>query len=167
MIELRDHALEFRFPEVHPRARCQISFQRTLRIPDDNQPYPLPAGLGRFPLHHVDDYYQRLPASWEQHGGVFLPLYQSEALWLDFSRLKAARVAGKIMNSYKVVRILQWDNGFVATIEIFLPSVDVIRPVLNRILSLLKFIGKEFSDLMNKPEEVDAVIEETLDESIH
>ena len=82
-------------------------------------------------------------------------------------RLKAERVAGKIMNSYKVVRILQWDNGFVATIEMFLPSVDVIRPVLNRILSLLKFIGKEFSDLMNKPEEVDAVIEETLDESIH
>ena len=85
MIELRDHALEFSFPEVHPRARCQISFQRTLRIPDDNQPYPLPAGLSRFPLHHVDDYYQRLPASWEQHGGVFLPMYQSEALWLDFS----------------------------------------------------------------------------------
>ena len=85
MIELRDHALEFSFLEVHPRARCQISFQRTLRIPDDNQPYPLPAGLGRFPLHHVDDYYQRLPTAWEQHGGVFLPLYQSEALWLDLS----------------------------------------------------------------------------------
>ncbi len=85
MIELRDHALEFSFPEVHPRARCQISFQRTLRIPDDNQPYPLPAGLGRFPLHHVDDYYQRLPAAWEQHGGVFLPMYQSEALWVDCS----------------------------------------------------------------------------------
>ena len=40
---------------------------------------------GAFPLHHVDDYYPRLPASWEQHGGVFVPLYQSEALWLDFS----------------------------------------------------------------------------------
>ncbi|HSO79283.1 MAG TPA: hypothetical protein VLQ88_03785 [Chromatiaceae bacterium] len=85
MIELRDDALEFSFPEVHPQASCRISFQRTLRIPDDNQPYPLPAGLSRFPLHHVDDYCQRLPASWEQQGGVFLPMYQSEALWLDFS----------------------------------------------------------------------------------
>lgn len=82
-------------------------------------------------------------------------------------RLKAERVAIEIMNSYKVIKILQWDNGFVATIEMFLPSVDTIRPVLNRILSMLKFIGKEFSNLMNKPEEVDAVIEETLDESIH
>ena len=49
MIELRDHALEFSFPEVHPRARCQISFQRTLRIPDDNRPTPCPPGWGAFP----------------------------------------------------------------------------------------------------------------------
>ena len=124
MIELRDHALEFSFPEVHPRARCQISFQRTLRIPDDNQPYPLPAGLGRFPLHHVDDYYQRLPASWEQHGGVFLPMYQSEALWLDFSfkgwpgdypcALKVA--TGKI----NAISGEPWGNGLVATPQDYL-----------------------------------------------
>lgn len=124
MIELRDHALEFSFPEVHPRARCQISFQRTLRIPDDNQPYPLPAGLGRFPLHHVDDYYQRLPASWEQHGGVFLPLYQSEALWLNFSfngwpgdYPRALKVAtGKI----NAISGEPWGNGLVATPQDYL-----------------------------------------------
>jgi len=27
-----------------------VSFQRTLRIPDDGGVYPLPPGLGRFPL---------------------------------------------------------------------------------------------------------------------
>ncbi len=84
MIELRDDALEFSFPDLHPHARCTIAFQRTLRIPDDNQPYPLPAGLGRFPLHHVDDHWPRLPPAWETHGGVFLPMYQAEALWIDF-----------------------------------------------------------------------------------
>ena len=73
MIELRDHALEFSFPEVHPRARCQISFQRTLRIPDDNQPYPLPAGLGRFPLHHVDDYYRGFPRHGSSMAASFCP----------------------------------------------------------------------------------------------
>lgn len=82
MIELLNDVLAFSFPEVHPEARCRLDFQRTLRIPDDNQCYPLPAGLGRFPLHHVDDYKHKLPESWRRHGGVFLPLYQSEALWV-------------------------------------------------------------------------------------
>ena len=56
MIELTDDALRFSFPEVYPGAACTIDFQRTLRIPDDNRSYPLPAGLGRFPLFHVDDF---------------------------------------------------------------------------------------------------------------
>lgn len=46
MIELRDDALVFSFPEVHPQARLSISFQRTLRIPDDGKDHPLPPGLG-------------------------------------------------------------------------------------------------------------------------
>ena len=64
--------------------RIRISFQRTLRIPDDGKEYPLPAGLGRFPIEHVDDYADRLPAAWQRHGGVMIPMYQREALWLDF-----------------------------------------------------------------------------------
>ena len=50
MIELRDDQLIIRAPDVHPNAECSIQFQRTLRIPDDNREYPLPAGLGRFPM---------------------------------------------------------------------------------------------------------------------
>ncbi|NCC41299.1 MAG: hypothetical protein EOM21_18085 [Gammaproteobacteria bacterium] len=84
MIELRNNGLEFSFPEVHPQARCHIDFQRTLRIPDDNRDYPLPPGLGRFPLQHVDDFKDRVPADWVRHGGVFLPMYQTEALWINF-----------------------------------------------------------------------------------
>ncbi|NIM97041.1 MAG: hypothetical protein GTO24_02815 [candidate division Zixibacteria bacterium] len=56
MIELKDNALEFSFPDVHADARVVIDFQRTLRIPDDNNNYPLPPGLGRFPLRQVDDF---------------------------------------------------------------------------------------------------------------
>jgi len=84
MIELRDDALEFHFPEVHPEARCYFDFQRTLRIPDDNRDCFLPPGLGRFPVRHVDDFKGRLPEAWIRHGGVFLPMYQAEALWLNF-----------------------------------------------------------------------------------
>jgi hypothetical protein len=69
---------------VHPDARLVIDFQRTLRIPDNDQTYPLPPGLGRFPLRHVDDHAARVPAEWARHGGVMLPMYQAEALWLAF-----------------------------------------------------------------------------------
>ena len=84
MIELKQDALLFSFPEVHQKARLGIEFQRTLRIPDDDRDYPLPPGLGRFPLRHVDDFGREVPELWLQHGGVMLPMYQSEALWLNF-----------------------------------------------------------------------------------
>jgi hypothetical protein len=85
MIELLNNQLSFRFPEVHNNAVCSIDFQRTLRIPDDNREYPLPPGLGRFPVEHVDDFANKLSDTWRTHGGVFLPMYQSEALWINFS----------------------------------------------------------------------------------
>ncbi len=86
MIELRDHTLHISFPEVHEAAAVTIGFQRTLRIPDDDRTYNLPPGLGKFPLLHVDDFADNLPASWKRRGGVMLPLYQSEALWLAFGQ---------------------------------------------------------------------------------
>lgn len=85
MIILDDDRLEFRFPEVHVAARCTIEFQRTLRIPDDNRDYPLPPGLGAFPLRHLDDYAARVPESWRRRGGVIAPMHQAEALWISFT----------------------------------------------------------------------------------
>ena len=85
MIELKQNQLVFRFPEVHKDAVCSIQFQRTLRIPDDNREYPLPPGLDSFPLQHVDDFADRVPDTWKQHGGVFLPMYQAEAMWINFN----------------------------------------------------------------------------------
>jgi hypothetical protein len=36
-----------------------ITFLRTLRIPDDGKTYPLPPGLGRFPVRRVDAWCSR------------------------------------------------------------------------------------------------------------
>lgn len=85
MIELLKDNLTFSFPELHRDAKLTVSFQRTLRIPDDGRTYPLPPGLGSFPLRHVDDFGQRVPRDWVRHGGVMLPMYQSEAMWINFS----------------------------------------------------------------------------------
>jgi len=84
MIELRGDSLVFSFPDVHPDARLEVELQRTLRIPDDGRNHALPPGLGCFPLRHVDDHAARLPAEWVRRGGVMLPMYQAEALWIRF-----------------------------------------------------------------------------------
>ncbi|MBN2361589.1 MAG: hypothetical protein JXR83_19205 [Deltaproteobacteria bacterium] len=79
----------------------RISFQRTLRIPDDGGCYPLPPGLGSFPIRKVDDYADRVPVEWLERGGLFLPMYQREAMWLRLggvaSKPRAIKVAvGKV-----------------------------------------------------------------------
>ena len=96
MMELTGDALVFRFPEVHEHAELRVAFQRTLRIPDDGGTYPLPPGLGTFPLRHVDDFHQRVPESWMRHGGVMLPMFQSEAMWLQFSSPRSYPFALKV-----------------------------------------------------------------------
>jgi hypothetical protein len=70
MIELKDDGLAFTFPDVHPDAGMRVTSQRTFRIPDDGRTYPLPPGLGAFPLRHVDDFSDCLPPAWRSHGGV-------------------------------------------------------------------------------------------------
>lgn len=61
-----------------------VTFQRTLRVPDDGGTYPLPPGLGAFPVRRVADHADRVPESWRERGGVFLPMYQREAMWISF-----------------------------------------------------------------------------------
>src|SRR3954464_15077388 len=63
----------------------RVSFHRTLRIPDDGKRYPLPPSLGTFPVHRIEDFRSAVPDAWRDHGGVFMPLWQREALWLSFS----------------------------------------------------------------------------------
>ena len=84
MITLEGNNLTFRFPDVHESAKSIIQFQRTLRIPDDGKHYPLPPGLGAFPLRHVEDFADRVPECWRERAGVMMPLYQAEAMWISF-----------------------------------------------------------------------------------
>ena len=69
---------------IHVGPRFAVTFQRTLRIPDDGRAYPLPPGLGRFPVLKVEDYLEHVPSLWRERGGAFIPMYQREALWLGF-----------------------------------------------------------------------------------
>ena len=82
---LRERAYEVARLHDDSLASVTFAFQRTLRIPDDGKTYPLPAGLDLFPLRAVDDFAKTTPASWIKRGGVLMPMYQSEALWIEFS----------------------------------------------------------------------------------
>ncbi|MGY0499052.1 hypothetical protein ACWZHB_11205 [Nocardia sp. FBN12] len=62
----------------------RVTFVRTLRLPETGT-YPLPPGLGTFPLRRVADYPETVPEEWRERGGVMLPVYQREAMWLRFS----------------------------------------------------------------------------------
>ncbi|RDW90048.1 RING finger protein [Aspergillus mulundensis] len=62
----------------------ELEFHRTLRMPDDNKIHPLPASQGRFPLYNVDAFASRLPERITKRGGVFFPMWQREALWINF-----------------------------------------------------------------------------------
>ena len=52
--------------------RLAVSFHRTLRVPDDGRVFPLPAGLGRFPLVEVE-------------GRLALPMHRHEAMWMGIA----------------------------------------------------------------------------------
>jgi hypothetical protein len=52
----------------------ELSFRRTIRVPDDGNVYNMPPDLGRFPLYSVAQY-KTLPQEIVQKGGCFLPIY--------------------------------------------------------------------------------------------
>jgi len=125
MIELNSDELVFRFPDVHHHAVCRLDFQRTLRIPDDNREYPLPPGLGRFPMEHVEDHSSRLPAAWTDHGGVLLPMYQAEALWINFPTGQGYPFAVKIAaGKINAVTGDEWSSGLVKDPQDYLVVPD-------------------------------------------
>jgi hypothetical protein len=138
MLELIGKTLEFSFPEVHPGAKMSISFERTLRIPDDGKQYHLPPSLGSFPALKIDDLpEERIPTKWKEHGGILLPMYQSEAMWISFhphypdqrsgaypfavriATGKISAISGKAFvknmkeNDYVVIPEQPWLDGFV------------------------------------------------------
>ena len=65
-------------------AHTSISFQRTLRVPEDGKEYPLPANMGTLPIYRIEDFADKVPPHWLEDGGFFIPLYQREALYIAF-----------------------------------------------------------------------------------
>ena len=87
MIYLEEDNIIIKFPEIHADAGISIGFQRTLRLPDDGNTHSLPPGLGSFPLRHIHDYDLGNNDALKLRGGVIMPMYQADALWINFNPL--------------------------------------------------------------------------------
>ncbi|KAK6194028.1 pyridoxine biosynthesis protein [Pestalotiopsis sp. IQ-011] len=62
-----------------------LTLNRTIRVPDNRDVSGLPPSLGQFPLFRVQDHAARLPPEMAAKGGLFFPMYQREAMWINFS----------------------------------------------------------------------------------
>lgn len=77
-------------------AHTAISFQRTLRVPEDGREYPLPADMGELPIYRIEDFADKVPPHWLEDGGFFIPLYQREALFIAFKGVSWRPTAAKV-----------------------------------------------------------------------
>ncbi|KAJ4139747.1 hypothetical protein NW768_001091 [Fusarium equiseti] len=66
----------------------EIHFRRTLRVPKNRDSNDTPKEFGHFVLYKVDDYAGKLPLSMAQEGGLFIPMYQRDAMWITFKSEK-------------------------------------------------------------------------------
>jgi len=74
---------DFGGSEISIRGLVDITFQRTLRVAETGL-NGLPPGLGMFPLRSVESLGDRATAEMIERGGVVMPIYQREAMWLSF-----------------------------------------------------------------------------------
>ncbi|EWC43658.1 hypothetical protein DRE_01545 [Drechslerella stenobrocha 248] len=62
----------------------EITFRRTIRVPDNEQISNLPPDLGAMKLSNVKNASSNLPPAIAAKGGLLLPMHQSEAMWINF-----------------------------------------------------------------------------------
>lgn len=58
------------------KEKLEISFHRTIRVPDGDGDSELPPSMGTFPLYSVANHKDKLPAAMALKGGLFLPMYR-------------------------------------------------------------------------------------------
>lgn len=113
--------------------RFSVALQRTVRVPDDGGSYPLPPGLGALPVYRVEDFADRVPPALRERGGYFVPLWEREALWLNFTAAWWKPNAVKVgVGGVNALTGEAWDSGLRADPQNYLvcpdqPWLDGIR----------------------------------------
>lgn len=128
---INNNELKFTFPAIGKDCILRVNFQRTPLVPDDEL-NDLPPGLERFELEHVEDYEGRIPQKWLEHGGLMLPMYQAEAMWISFwspsfypfaVRIAAGKICAVTGDEWKpgLVKGTRVDDGKEQNLQNYLP----------------------------------------------
>lgn len=131
---INNDELEFAFPAIGKDCILRINFQRTLRVPD-GEVNNLPPGLEQFELEHVEDYEGRIPQKWLEQGGLMMPMYQAEAMWISFwspafypfaVRIAAGKICAVTGEEWKpgLVKGTRVDGGKEQNLQNYLPVPD-------------------------------------------
>lgn len=83
-------------------SELQISLWRTVRIPEDGEVYDLPAGLGRFPLVDAAKLRDRQLEDNTQHVDCVIPMYDREAMYMEFLPGKYGMDPGDLQRPYAI-----------------------------------------------------------------
>ncbi|GAW10773.1 hypothetical protein ANO14919_001080 [Xylariales sp. No.14919] len=101
----------------------QISFMRTVRVQEGQTSYDQlpPQGFGTFPLLNTQPYCDQLPSQAASQGGVFLPMYQSEAMYVAFDGQASEKFAVRPfiggVNGISGKRLSSIENGKSAAVQ--------------------------------------------------
>lgn len=95
----------------------KIGFHRTLRVPEDGRVHLLPKSFGLFPLQNLAAYAEKLQRSknpslldMAKKSGVFLPMFQREAMWISFDAPVGSEYAIRVFaGGINVVSGRKWD----------------------------------------------------------
>lgn len=85
-----DHVVEIH--RANGIEELDISFKRTVRVPDNYDHSKLPPDLGDYPLFKIKDYAHILPASMVAKGGLFMPMHRENLLQIILSMTKLMRL---------------------------------------------------------------------------
>jgi hypothetical protein len=97
----------------------EISFQRTLRVPDNFDVSNLPSSIGQFPLEMVRKYVKTLPQEIINKGGLFFPMHRKQ----PFQSLDLQR------NTNSRERMKQCGSTFAVSIRMLSKSMLAVRLV--------------------------------------
>lgn len=88
-----------------------LTLHRTIRVPDNRDVSSLPPSLGQFPLFRVRDHAARLPPDMAAKGGLFFPMYQREAMWINFAATRPFAVKVHVGGVNAVSGLPREDGG--------------------------------------------------------
>jgi len=141
-------------------SELEISFNRTLRLPEDGKLHNQPVRLGKVSVNNIAGISGKLEASGNQSlidmarkGGVFFPLYQREAMFLSFKAHQDAFAVRVFAGGVNAVSGLPWNSHVDSKVAVqdylcippqqYLDGVCVGKDIVKQFIAMP--LGSEYS----------------------